>query len=540
MPFFPSPCSPLPTSGFICLVAVLSGCGSEAFEDSAVDTEPATHPSDFMRVNEDAATLEDWGYTIEEWQLSPEASAPYDSLFPNETDDSGNPIDYRPTFFALKPTGAEALPKHLLVWIHGGGVADDREFPETGELPEPCTPEKITGLVKGPINKRSTAVMAAVDAGWGVLFPRNDWCDAWLGQGENAPYMPEKFGNHHLHRVLDFASDGGLGTPPPEFRYLWGSSAGGNGAIVLAAGREDISGMIVDSAPTDWVAYHSEDPELVESHFGGPPFEPDGTESDHLEDYLMASGPHLVDSGLLPQRIFVAWNTHDRLIQPVHGTELVAALEDSPSHNLTRFGHKDFNRRYPDPNFHVQVSHPEFFPAATSQVAMQDFLLGNTLTWLEAETACSTPCSVGVLVEPDNTRPESERALSNQSGRMGLANGTSGILAEWSWTSPTLLEGPQRFRFAAAFETTTELEPGDLVGTMHIITSKGTSTKEVLAGDLHFSLQNKPRVMLDHIAATTIEAEVPNDEEILVQWEHSGRTRTLLDHVIVSSPNGAP
>ena len=166
---------------------------------------------------------------------------------------------------------------------------------------------------------------------------------------------------------------------------------------------------------------------------------------------------------------------------------------------------------------------------------MQDFLHGNALSGLEAEAACSANCSVGVLVEPNNASPESERALSNQSGRMGLKNGISGILAEWDWRSPANPLGPQRFRFAAAFESSTELDPASVVGRMHVITSESTSTKEVLAGDLHFSLQNKPRIMLNHIAATTLEVEIPADEEVLVQWEHTGLAKTLLDHVIVSA-----
>ena len=513
----------------------LVACGSGT-TDTASDTNSASPLSDFVRVHSDSEMLSEWGYTVDEWQLSDSAGQPYDSLFPDAIDESGEVLDYRPTFYALRPTDSEAEAEHLLVWLHGGGVADDRDFPSTGELPDPCKPEKITALVRGPINKQSTAIMAAVDAGWWMLFPRNDWCDAWLGQGRDDPFQPDKYGNHHLHRMLDFAAAGGLNIALPDERYLWGSSAGGTGALFFASGREDITALVVDSAPTDWVAYYGDDPEVVESHFGGPPYTEAGAESVHFEAYLRASGPHLVASGLLPQRVFVAWNERDLLIPPVHGTELVAALKSSDLHDDTHFGHKNFNRSYPEPNFHVQVSHPEHLPAASTQVALQDFLTGHQLTWLEAEDSCEDGCPVGVVVDIPDDSPEHDRAFSNQAARIGLANGVSGTLAEWRWTPGSATEAPYRFRFAAAMESSPQLEEEGLAGRIHITLSSGTVSKDVRSEDLHFSRQNQPRALLDHIAATTLEVPLPPGEEVLIQWEHTGLSQTRLDHLVISTP----
>ena len=45
----------------------------------------------------------------------------------------------------------------------------------------------------------------------------------------------------------------------------WGSSAEEQSPI-SASGREDITALVVDSAPTDWGPYYGDDPEVVESH----------------------------------------------------------------------------------------------------------------------------------------------------------------------------------------------------------------------------------------------------------------------------------
>ena len=68
MRFPPPSLFSIPRRGGLCTALLLSGCGPQVSEDSAVDTDRSTNSPDFIRVDENAATLEEWDYTIEEWQ----------------------------------------------------------------------------------------------------------------------------------------------------------------------------------------------------------------------------------------------------------------------------------------------------------------------------------------------------------------------------------------------------------------------------------------------------------------------------------------
>ena len=74
MRFPPPSLFSIPRRGGLCTALLLSGCGPQVSEDSAVDTDRSTNSPDFIRVDENAATLEEWDYTIEEWQAQRRAN----------------------------------------------------------------------------------------------------------------------------------------------------------------------------------------------------------------------------------------------------------------------------------------------------------------------------------------------------------------------------------------------------------------------------------------------------------------------------------
>ncbi len=297
-----------------------------------------------------------------------------------------------PLFQVFRPieTPSGGLP--LLVWFHGGHIGND----DSGVLPENCQRDAIDANIGMVTGEASLVTEMAARRGWAMLIPRNDWCDAGFGLGDDDPVEPGRhFGQYHVERALAWVDAGHAGFQPGGARFGWGTSAGGAWSFYTAQRLGGFSGLVVDSGSCDQVLLHGQDPGSVEHILGGAPYDTNGDPSEFFSRYQETSCTHLVDEKGLRVPTYVAWNDQDMVIPANQPARLVISLENASNNEGLRYGAHDFDHGAPSPNNHVQTRLRNL-PWGYTTDAMFSFLEGRRIVWREAEEGClAEPCDVG-------------------------------------------------------------------------------------------------------------------------------------------------
>jgi hypothetical protein len=516
---------------------VISLFGLLACVGPPTDSDSRPPPADFQVTSVDRDSYKAWDYKLQTFTLHLKAAATYDSLFPDALNDTGQSIDYRPSFYLLRPKDTSLQPPAVLFYLHGGTIGDDREFPTQGSLPDVCQADAVLGLSKDKIDQQLMPLAMAAERGWLVVIPRNDWCDYWLGQGPLDSTAPWHYGGVHFERVLDFLEEDLADLVLPERRFLWGSSAGGGAATHLAVRHGGFQAIVADSSPADLFILHSEAPDALELQFGGPPWTESGAKSVYWSGYADASPHTLIASGALQTPLFLVWNTQDRRADPAHGTGLIEAMDTHYSPADIRWGNMDLNHPSPGEHFHVQANRPAL-PAAATAFALLDFLEGADLKWFEAESACEENgglCDVGRDIHLEADSPESTPSLSQASGRQALPEDGPGTL--WSVVLPEALPTTQSHVAQAVFKVSgeSELPTGTLLGRLVLSSSLQHIELPLELDAMAPSAQARRTEVIAQLRASRLAFELAEGEQATLRLEVSGEAEILLDAVILAS-----
>jgi len=508
--------------------------------ETGMDTQETDTPNipSFIRTEQDTELYSNFAYVLDTYTLQPDSLEPYDSLFPDEELEDGSIYDHRPTFYLLRPADSELPVEKALILFHGGTVANDSEYLETGELPKVCLSEKIISLSRYLLDRQLFPVSMAVDRGWYVVIPRNDWCDGWLGLGPKDPSASWHYGFYHLQRTMDFLLQENEDLVFPSKRYGWGTSSGGSAVAYAAAHYGGFERLIVDSAPSDMVLYHEADPIIMEFQFGGPPLNDANEPSDFYAAYLEASAQALVEAGKLRTPMFVPWNSKDLSIDSGHPKGLLTALKNTYTDEGIAFGGKDLAHRSPGETFHVQ-STSTTVPGAYTPHALFDFLEGADLQWQEVEDGCTAEglpsCEVGEQIKANSTSPGVHHTLSGGSGRTAAPGSSPGLL--WTDTLPENLPTNTPIRVLLAIKTA-ELEdvPKDTaIGALRLKTNVQEKEVEFQVGDFYDTSEKSIHNILAQLKKTTLPFQLQTGEEGTLEWQNYGVGRVLLDCAIFTS-----
>jgi|GEM_PF-2098697 len=509
---------------------------AETGKESAETGSPPA-PS-FIRSEQDTELYADFSYVLDTYTLHPDNSEPYDSLFPDEEQEDGSVYDHRPTFYLLRPTDSAQSADKALILFHGGTVANDSDYLETKEIPKVCQPDKLINMARYLLDNRLFPISMAVDRGWYVVIPRNDWCDGWLGLGPDDPAASWHYGFYHLQRTLDFLFHEQEEPNFPDTRYGWGTSSGGSAVAYAAAHYGGLDRIIVDSAPSNMVLYHQDDPTIMEFQFGGPPLDESEQPSAFYEAYLNASAHGLVRDGKLRTPMFVPWNSKDLLIDSGHPKSLLTALRDTYTDEGIAFGGKDLAHRSPGSTFHVQ-STATTIPGAYTTSALFDFLEGANIQWLEVEDGCVAeglpPCHAGEEINASSTSPAVHHTLSGGSGRTAAPGSSPGLL--WSDKLPEDLptETPIRALLAIKTAELEEVSGETIVGTLRLRTNFQNKEVDFVASDFYDKSEKSLHNILAQLKKTTLPFQLQEGEEGVLEWKNYGVGRVLLDCAIFTS-----
>ena len=520
---------------------VISLLGLLACTEPTTDKDSRPPPPDFQMTEVDRDSYKSWDYKVQTYSLHPKAKAPYDSLFANTVNEDGTETDHRPSFYLLRPKDSTTQPPAVLFYLHGGTIADDRDFPSTGNLPDACQRESVLGLSKDKIDQQLMPLSMAAERGWLVVVPRNDWCDYWLGHGSADPQATWHYGGTHFERVLNFLEDGHAGIDLPDRRFLWGSSAGGGAAAHLAVRHGGFEAIVADSSPSDLFELYLKAPEALAFQFGGPPFEENGEKSEFWQAYAEASAHTLIASASLKTPLFLLWNTMDQRVNPAHAQSLIDAMKSHYDPFGIAWGSKDLNHPSPGEHFHVQGNRPSL-PAAAAAFAMLEFLTGADLMWVEAENGCGDAgeiCTVGQDIALETDSPESISSLSQAQGRQVFASEGPGVL--WSAPVPTELPADQELVVQAIFKVTSEstLPSGTVLG--KLILHSDLQRIEILlqTDDLAPAAQARRTEVIGQLRATRLSFERVHEEQAVLELEVTGVADLILDAVIFSTAPSA-
>ena len=504
-------------------------------------SEPSTVPDvqslDFELTSVDHNRFKAWDYRFQTYSLHPSALAPYDSLFADTVDEDGVAVDFLPSFYLLRPKAPTKEPQAVLFYIHGGTIADDSDFPETGQLPQGCQAEAVLGLSKDKIDQRLMPLTMAAAREWLVVVPRNDWCDYWLGQGSEDPHANWHFGGVHFERVLHFLENGHAGFELPARRFLWGSSAGGGAAAHLAVRHGGFEAIVADSSPSDLFTLYEEDPQTLEFQFGGPPGNENGEKSEFWQDYANNSTHTLIDSGVLTTPIFLLSNAQDRRVPTEHAEGLIKSLEDHFSPAEIRWGTKDLDHPSPGKHFHVQANRPSL-PAAASPAVLLDFLEGASLTWQESEDTCGdtlNTCTTGQDVSTNESDSNKFTELSEGAGRLATPEDGPGII--WAAPLPNTLTNQQDIVALAVLHVDTDdtLPDGTQVGTLVLDSNLQHLEVPLFSETFVFDSKASRADVLTQLKSSRLSFRLSENEEASLRLEVSGSANVLLDAVVFSS-----
>jgi len=417
---------------------------SDDGRDSDIDTN---RPRDFILWTWDDETWEDDHYVIDTYQLDEDGDEAYMGLY-----------GASPTFYLMRPENVEDEPRDVLVWFHGGAMGDDAKVVDKSQdIPYSCVPDRVEDNALKAVQDDLVANALARQEGWAILVPRNDWCDAWAGQGPDDPVDPEHhLGYYHASRVFDFVFAGGAGFEFSGNLYGWGTSMGAT-ATMIAASRyqpHPFTAMISDSGPSSMFEYHSinhfgTDDEICEHLFGGPPYDDKGQATQYWDNYAGASGETLVSQGLLRTPIYNYWNSQDALCDAEHIEVLEVAMDEHYPADGVRYGFHDLSHPYPGTNFHTQTPNP-LPPAGYVAYAAVEFLKGWNAEWIEGEDGCQgdleSLCELGYVVTYDDDKRMD--AFSAAAGRTSSIKDGPGVV--WCDEIPSSLVPGQEVRLLMA------------------------------------------------------------------------------------------
>ena len=301
-----------------------------------------------------------------------------------------------------------------------------------------CSEEKVLQNAEKTLENEFLPVVASMRRGWGILIPRNDWCDYWTGTGDDDPVEPgARYGYENVARMMDFVLEGDAGYPASGERYAWGTSAGGGAAIHVAAKYGGFSGIVSDSAPSSMFLYWAAVPGAPERIFGGPPYDDAGEKTEFYDRYAAASAETLINDLGFEVPIAVTWNSQDSLNGPTQPSSLVSALSRTYTAKGIPWYEHDYDHLAPAPYYHTQSKWPQVPWGYTGQALMQ-FMDGENLLWVEAEDGClgelAALCEVGEILEEAT---DADHAATFSAGAMIQARSSEGSGVAWVDTLPS-------------------------------------------------------------------------------------------------------
>jgi hypothetical protein len=461
-----------------------------------MDTGNAVLQSDFpgwTRTRVDDTTFAHWDALREDWEITPD----WPGWFPTLLGD-----DRR--FQIVRPRAAvdgAAVP--VLLALHGAAIDDDSDPSYYAGNPTETLCGAARAIAGSYADLGTLLAPLALERGWAVVAPEGLWCDGWMGLGADDPADPaHHFGFVQLSEVKDFVDAGAAGFEPSRW-YAWGSSSGGNGALLAAARKGGFDAIVTDSAPCDWLVYWHTDREVAEHVLGGPAFEADGvTPSVLYERYLADSCDTLVRAIDTP--VFHPWNWNDGLVAPGHSTQLDESLL---SRGARAFAY-DFARFAPAGSYHTQTQ-SKTLPLAYVPAIAFEFLEGRTVRWIEAEDAC-TDCDA---VRVRDAAEGSEWDLFSHAGGVTLAGDGATVTAilddaPASYALTVVLRVDQgaagsSLRIDAGPSTTmevAELVEGDEQDVVAVAQHTGSTTLAATSGEVALTLEGDAVVRVDAFA----------------------------------------
>ncbi len=362
-----------------------STTGSDSNPDSGPDA------SGWIRqVSSDTATYFDLGAEILTFAVTADSPTGY-----------RDPDGADPLFYVVRSvTLADAdTPHPTLLWLHGDaqGIEDDDTRNRA------CGVEGIAATVENAVRGHPFIAAEVVARQWMWLVPVNSWCDLWSGLGEQDPVDHTHHGEEHALTVLAAArlGFGGMQADSEQI-YGWGTSIGAAGILTVSNEDGQFAGVVADSGPvnaTSWYELPAETAYL--DHILG------GSPADMPDVYARVDATITVAEGGYRVPLFAVYNTFDGLV-PIRQNEALAAAVDAayPAAGV-RYLHHDVSHHAPGVRYHVQTGY-DHTPMSYTNRAAFEFLLGSTVSWMEAETtcvdaACLTVAETGVdSVEPSS------------------------------------------------------------------------------------------------------------------------------------------
>jgi hypothetical protein len=414
-----------------------------------------------------------YNYIREVWEITPSASQHFDT-----------PFGENRRFYLLRPRFPPATATPLLTLLHGGGVDDD-SAPDYYDNPSETMCWSTRAIAEGHLDIKHFQLHEAMQRGWAVVVPENLFCDFWAGLGSQDPVDPTNHrSNEHFFEVLDFLYEGRGGFEISDL-YFWGNSAGGAGAVTLSDRYGKADAIIVDSAPCNTIGYYDDAPNELGHIFGGAPYKDDATTpTPYLQNYLNASCNWLVSDGGMRTPMFVPFNTRDQITQSYSPLALADALQATYPAEGVRYGTHNFNHNGPSSTFHTQAKGTTTLTRYTTTM-MFEFLVGASLTWVEAEDGCAKDsCDVGLLLSESNSKNDILRYASNSALRVVTPQDGAGVF----YTAPI----PEEIATANDVTATIILqfmgqasaEKESVIATIHYQDAHTTVTQDVRLMDL--------------------------------------------------------
>lgn len=498
------------------------------------DTHDSAAPTDdtWIAASVDAERFADEGYEIVTWTLNQDHEGAYDSPFE----------DLDPTFYMVRPADRADGTGPILVWFHGGTLGvEDGEDTDTGSGEDEiggCSEDKVLQNAEKTLENEFLPVVAAMQRGWAILIPRNDWCDYWTGLGDEDPVAPgERYGYTNVQKMLDFVLDRQGGYPASGERYAWGTSAGGGAAIHVAARYGGFAGIVSDSAPSSMFLYWLGTPEAPERIFGGPPYDEGGEPTEFYDRYAASSAETLISDLGFEVPIATTWNRKDTLNGASQPTSLVSALEETyTAKGISWFEH-DYDHLSPAPYYHTQSKWPQVPWGYTGQALMQ-FFDGQHILWVEAEDGCmgemESVCTVGTLVEEAT---DEDHAASFSNGALLEGRGSSGSGVLWADVLPSDVPLDTEIVATVVIEVqgiTTDTDPDTAIGTLEYIEGESNFKRQFTAADFAPESGATTAELLAQYANTSLTFKASELGAGRIQWTTRATGRTNIDAVIYS------
>ena len=488
-------------------------------DDTSDPVDTASIP-DFLPEAIDTETYRQTNYEIVTFVLNPEASDPYVSLNP-ESGGAGEAEADHPGFTLVRPVSPNGALS-TLVW-----------FSENSTV---CS----SGPDEDPVWANDTffPLALAMDRGWTLLVPRNDWCDFWTGLGPEDPIDPEtRFGYYHFQRVVGFLAAGEAGYEATGPFYGWGRDSGGAAAIHVAHKSGLFDALVVDSAPSSMFLNHLSSPDSVESLLGGPPYDAEGEASAWFDEYSQVSAETLVADHGFQVPLYVAWNSQDQEVDPEHALFLLEALEESYPQEV-RWGSQDFHHLAPGDTAHLQSTRAEP-PWGYTGLGLVDFLEGQELVWLEAEQGCEeipTVCTIGQVVSEESDPNGNVSDFSQGAIRQGLVSEGPGVL--WSTNLENLpIDTEIRATAVVQVQGLDSLAPDALIARFGLTVDQETTEVSLRRADFAPEVGASSSQWIHQYRATSLSlTHALGDPPPTLHWTSEGLVRTNLDAVILSLP----